>query len=267
MKSLKFVIKENIDNLYRIFKLSFYDFIAPLRDTYLGVIWIVLGPLLQIGVYWIVFGLGIRGGKPVDGHPFLLWMLSGLVPWFFISGSITSGALCIYSKASILTKMKFPTSIIPTYNTVTQLMNNIPVLLITLIVFAFNGYKGTIYYIQLIYYIIAASILVTAITFITSSLVMAIRDINRIIGTIIRFIFYLSPILWVPSNLPKILMYIIELNPINYIINGFRDSLLYNKWFWSDIKSTLYFWGITLILLIIGSLIHMRLRTRFSDLL
>lgn len=265
MRSLKFVFKEHKENLYKIMKLSVYDFITPLRDTYLGVIWILLNPLTQIGVYWFVFGIGIRGGKPVDGHPFLLWMLAGLVPWFYISSAISGGALCIYSKASILTKMRFPTSIIPTYSTLTQLLNNIPVIITTMIIFAFYGYKGTIFYVQTIYYIFAATVLLIGLALLNSALVVAIRDVNRLIGTVLRFLFYLTPILWTVEKMPIAFQKILKLNPFIYIIDGFRDSMLYNQWFYTDMKGTIYYWTFTLIVLLLGVVVHMRLRDKFSD--
>lgn len=266
MKNLLFILNEHKANFYKIYKLALYDFITPLRDTYLGVIWIILNPLSQIGVYWFVFGLGIRNGRPIDGHPFLLWMLAGLVPWFYINSSISNGTLSIYSKASILTKMKFPTSIIPTYTIATQLLNNIPIIFIMIIIYVTNGYKATIYYIQLPYYIFAATLLLIGISLITSALVMAVRDVNRIVGTILRFMFYLTPILWTTINLPPIALKIIRLNPFIYIIDGFRNTFLYNRWFFEDIRFTLYYWLITIATILIGSIVHMKLRNRFSDL-
>ena len=266
MRELLFILKEHKENWYKIYKLALYDFITPLRDTYLGVIWILLNPLSQIGVYWFVFGLGIRNGRPIEGHPFLLWMLAGLVPWFYISGSISSGAISIYSKASIITKMKFPTSIIPTYTIMTQLLNNVPLIFIMIIVYVFNGYKATIYYIQIPYYLLAATLFLIGISLLTSALVMAMRDLNRLIGTVLRFMFYLTPILWTTINLPPIALKIIRLNPFIYIIEGFRNTLLYNKWFFEDIKFTVYYWIVTIVTILIGSIIHMKFRNRFSDL-
>ena len=228
---------------------------------------LLVRPILQIAVYWLVFGTGIRQGRPVDGNPYLLWMLSGLVPWFYISAGINGGATCIYNKATLLTKMKFPVSIIPTYTTLTKLMSNVPVLLILLIVYACYGYKVSIHIIQLPYYIIASTILVTAITMLTSALVMAIRDINRIIGTIMRFMFYLIPVLWVPNNLPWIFDLFIKLNPITYLIRGFRNSLLYKEWFFYDMPGTIWFWACTLVILMLGINIHMKFRDKFADMI
>ncbi|MGL4740592.1 MAG: ABC transporter permease [Sarcina sp.] len=267
MNGIKFVVREHMLNLDRMFKLSFYDFIAPLRDTYLGAIWIILNPLTQIGVYWIIFGLGIRGGRPVDGHPFLLWMLAGLIPWMYISMSISTGALSIYSKAGILKKMKFPSSIIPTYTILTQLMNIIPAILIMFIIFAFYDYKSNIYVIQIVYYLFAATMILIAISLLTSALVVAMRDINKVISIIMKFLFYFTPILWEPKNLPVTFQNILKLNPFRYIIIGFRDSLLYNRWFYEIPKEAIYFWGVTIFIFTIAIAIHLKFRDRFADLI
>ncbi|CUP47999.1 hypothetical protein BH721_07660 [Clostridium baratii] len=267
MSNLVFVLKEHKENWYRIRRLAVYDFIAPLRDTYLGMVWIVLNPLLQIGVYWIVFGMGIRSGRPVDGHPFLLWMLAGIIPWFYINSAIGGGALCIYAKSSMLTKMKFPSSIIPTYNTLTKLIETIPTIGILFIVYACYGYKLNIYSIQIIYYFFAVTVLIIGLSLLNSALVMAIRDINRIISTILRFLFYLTPILWVPGKMPFVLELFMRLNPFTYIVNGFRESLLYNKWFLENLSGTIYFWCITIIVFILGVTVHMKLRNKFADMI
>lgn len=267
MSNLVFVLKEHKENWYRIRRLAVYDFIAPLRDTYLGMIWIVLNPLLQISVYWIVFGMGIRNGRPVDGHPFLLWMLAGLIPWFYIGSAISGGALCIYNKSQMLTKMKFPSSIIPTYTTLTNLIEALPTMGILFVVYAFYGYKINVYSIQIIYYFFAVTVLIIGFSLLSSALVMAIRDINRIITTIVRFLFYLTPILWVPSNENKLVNLIMKLNPFTYIIDGFRESLLYNKWFFENIGGTIYFWCVTICLFILGITVHMKLRNKFADMI
>ncbi|MGL5153139.1 MAG: ABC transporter permease [Clostridium sp.] len=267
MKNLRFVLKEHKDNLYKIWKLSWYDFITPFRDTYLGILWAILGPFLQISVYWVVFGLGIRGGKPVDGTPFLLWMLTGLIPWLFISGAISSGALSIYSKASMLTKMRFPTSIIPTYSTLTQLISNLPLLIILFVIYAIYGFNPSIYFIQIPYYLLAAVFIVIGFSLLTSALVMAARDVNRLVGTVLRFLFYLTPILWVPdAGLHVLLKGVIKINPFVYLIDGFRNSLIYNKWFFEDMSGTLYFWGLAIVIMLLGITVHMRLRNKFADL-
>lgn len=82
MKSLKTIIKEQYENLYLIRRLSLYELKQAYAGNLLGLLWVFLNPLSQIGVYWLVFGLGIRGGAPVHGVPYFVWLVCGLVTWF-----------------------------------------------------------------------------------------------------------------------------------------------------------------------------------------
>jgi len=79
IKSIRYVVSENISNIYRIFLIAKYEILAENRDSKLGILWNVLNPLIQISTYWFVFGIGIRSGKPVDGIEFLDWLLAGMV--------------------------------------------------------------------------------------------------------------------------------------------------------------------------------------------
>mgnify|MGYP000647424310 FL=1 len=66
---------------------------------------------------------------------------------------------------------------------------------------------------------------------------------------------------------PEKYIWIIELNPLVYIINGYRDSLIYHKWFWENINMTIYFWIITAVIFILSSLVFRKLRPHFADVL
>ena len=62
MKSIIYVVNENIRNVYRILSISKYELLSDMRDSKLGIIWNILNPLIQVSTYWFVFGIGIRGG-------------------------------------------------------------------------------------------------------------------------------------------------------------------------------------------------------------
>lgn len=267
MKNLIFLTKEHIDNSYKIFRLSWHDFTVRHRGSYLDILWVILGPLIQIGVYWFVFGLGIRNGRPIDGIPFLPWMLSGLIPWFFINSSIIQGANSISAKQGIITKMRFPISIIPLSTILVQFYNHLVMLLMLIITNVALGYKVTFYALQLIYYLSAGVIFLTSLAWITSTLVIIIKDIQKLIQSTMRLIFYLTPILWSPSNLPKWLQILLENSPIYYLVQGYRNSLLYYRVFYIDLRQTLIFWIITICFILIGSSLQMRFRNKFIDLL
>ena len=112
LKSIKYVLKENFTNLFRIYSISKYELLSDIRDSRLGIFWNFANPLIQILTYYFVFGL-VMNRKDVDGIPFIQWMLAGMVVWFFINPCITQGANAIFSKTGVITKMKFPVSVLP----------------------------------------------------------------------------------------------------------------------------------------------------------
>ena len=97
LKSIKYVLKENFTNLFRIYSISKYELLSDIRDSRLGIFWNFANPLIQILTYYFVFGL-VMNRKDVDGIPFIQWMLAGMVVWFFINPCITQGANAYFFK-------------------------------------------------------------------------------------------------------------------------------------------------------------------------
>ena len=178
MKSIKIVIQEQIQNLYMIGRLSAYELKKSYADNLLGGLWIILNPLFQIGVYWVVFGLGVRGGQDVDGIPFFVWLICGLIPWFFISAAILQGSNSVYARLNSVSKMNFPLSVIPTYVVVAQLYTHlILVAMLTIIVITSQGIHH-INIISLLYFMLSSFCFLLSLSFVTSTLSTMVRDIH-----------------------------------------------------------------------------------------
>ena len=133
-KSIKYVLQENFHNLFRIYSISKYELLADMRDSKLGLFWNFANPAIQIITYYFVFGL-IMNRKAVGKIPFIQWMLCGMVVWFFISPCITNGANAIYAKRNVITKMKFPVSILPATVILKELFNHLCLMVVLLILF------------------------------------------------------------------------------------------------------------------------------------
>lgn len=84
MNSVLMIIKEQINNVGIISRVSKYEEKATYQSHYLGLIWQFLNPLIQIGIYYLVFGLGVQRGRSIGGVPFLPWMLIGVIAWFLL---------------------------------------------------------------------------------------------------------------------------------------------------------------------------------------
>jgi teichoic acid transport system permease protein len=259
------VVKEQLININLIFRLAFYDIKGKYLMHYLGVFWQFLNPAIQIIVFWLVFGMGLRGGNQINGEPFFVWLIVGLVPWFFINPSLTQGANSVYSKLNLVSKMKFPVSILPSITIVSNSFNFLVMLAILFVILLINGIVPNIYFLQIIYYLICLYTFLFAFTLFFSTFSTIVRDFQALLQTSMKMIFYLTPIIWDPAEMPGQFQTVLKLNPIFYLIDGFRNSLIFETWFFEDMAYTLYFWTITLIVLFIGALLHLKFRKNFVD--
>ena len=259
------VLKEQLSNIHIIFRMAIYDVKSKYQMNYLGVLWQFLSPALQVAIYWFVFGLGIRNGQPVDGIPFFVWFIIGIVPWFFISPSITQGSNSIYSKINLVSKMKFPVSILPSITIISNAFSFIVMLLFIFIVLVVYQINPGLYILQSIYYLVCMFMLLFCITLLTSTISIIIRDFQQILQFIMRMMFFILPLVWDTSKLSHFIQTILKLNPAYYIIEGFRDTFLARKWFFEDMAYTSYFWCFVLLTLVIGANIHVKFKDKFVD--
>lgn len=267
MKHVLQVINEQIKYSHLIMRMSRFEIKGNYQLHYLGPLWQFIYPMIQILIYWIVFGIGIRGGQPIGEIPYILWLLMGLIPWFFISPSMLQGSNSIHQKVSLVSKMHFPVSILPTIKIMSNSIQFFVLITILMFLLLVNGIDITIYWIQLFYYIFCMIAFVFSFSIFSSTISTLIRDYQTLLSATMRMLLYLSPILWNPKGemVPDWLSNLLMLNPIYYIIDGFRNSFLSEGWFYQDIIYTLYFWFFILTLLYVGSILHIRFRENFVD--
>ncbi|CAI8720663.1 ABC transporter permease [Bacillus pseudomycoides] len=265
MNSMIMVLKEQVNSLYLIQRLSIYQVKSTNNNNYLGLVWEVLNPLIQMSIYWFVFGFGIRGGQGVNGVPFVYWLSAGLVVWFFVQPAMLQASKSIYTRLNMISKMSFPMSVIPSFVIMSNLYQHLILIGIVTILFLVTGQGISIHYIQLVYYMFATLMLIFSLSLITSTLATIVRDVQMIVQSIMRMLLYLTPILWTPEKLPSFLQKIMQLNPFCYIVDGYRDSLLGTGWFYEDLNYALYFWSFVLVTLLIGATLHVKFRKHFAD--
>lgn len=263
--SINYVIKEHVNNIYRIISIARYEIIAENRDSKLGILWNVLNPLIYILTYWFVFGIGIRNNKPVNEIPYLHWMLAGLIVWFFMSKCIRKSANSIQSKVNILEKMKFPVSILPATIVVSEIVEHIIMIVLLYIFLIFQNFKPNINNLQIIYYLMCSMVFCISFGLVFSVLTILVKDIKKLIPAALRILMYITPILWTMENLPTWCQSIMKLNPIYYVVEGYRRSLFGVPSYSINLVDTIAFWGITIGLFIAGCVLMHRYRYKFVD--
>ena len=268
MNSALSVLREQISSFYLIQRLSLYELKSTNSNTYLGILWEIINPMIQISIYWFVFGYGIRGGEAIEGMPYLQWMLAGIVVWFFVNPAILQGSKSIYTRIKIVSKLDFPMSVIPTYVIISKFYHHVILSAIIIIILQFYHFSISLYLIQLPYYMFATIALLVSITLITSTLSTIVRDVQMVVQAVMRVLLYLSPILWTPNGLPELIQMVMKINPLYYVVEGYRASLLGTSWYFIEsLNYTLYFWGFVLFSFLLGSIIHIKFRDRFVDFL
>jgi lipopolysaccharide transport system permease protein/teichoic acid transport system permease protein len=259
-------LKALFQNKRLLVELTKNDFKQKYVGNVLGMFWAFIQPTAMIAIFWFVFQVGFKA-QPVDNFPFILWLLAGMFPWFYFAESFSTGTNSIMANSFLVKKVVFRVSLLPLIPLLSALAIHIFFVFFMFGMFIYYGYTPSIYWAQIVYYLFASSILVLGLSWITSSVVVFFKDIGQFVAIIVQFGFWLTPIFWNITTVPEKYHWIINLNPMAYIINGYRNSMLYHKWFWEDINMTLYFWTVALVIFVLGAFTFRKLRPHFADVL
>lgn len=269
MKSVKMFfdfLKELSEKKDVVSELTRRDFKANYLGSHLGIIWAFLLPLATTLIFWFVFQVGFKS-RPVDKYPYILWLVCGMFPWFFIQDCINNGTNSIIQNTFIVKKVAFSIGILPIIKILSALIIHCFFVCLIFIMFLIYGFSFDLHVIQVVYYLFCAIILLTGISWITSSVVIFFRDLRPIISIILQMGFYLTPIFWDLKILPPAYHFLLKFNPAFYIVQGYRESFINKMWFWEHWGMTIWFWGVTGCTLVVGAAVFRRLRPHFADVL
>lgn len=264
-KSLKFV-KIAIDNKTLIKSLSINDFKSKYASSYLGIVWGFIQPLITICVYWFVFQVGFRSGS-VGDVPFIIWFICGIIPWFFFSEALPSASNAFIEYSYLVKKVVFKIEILPAVKIVSAVFVHLFFILFLFVVMIVYKRFPDIYSLQFIYYSIAMMALVFSLSIFTSAVMLFFRDLGQIIGIIVSVGFWATPIGWSVGILPDNIARIFKLNPMYYIVTGYRDSFIDKTFVWQRPYQTIYFWLFCIVVFCLGVKIYYKLKPHFSDVL
>ena len=247
-----------------IYELAKRDFQQQYMGSYLGFLWVFLQPLIFIGILYAVFTFGFRSGSSSD-MPFAVYLITGMIAWLYFSDILNLTADVISSHAYLVNKVDFRLSILPIVKILSALVPHLFFILLAIVISWFHGYAPSFYTLQIIYYLFAMVVLLLGFGWMTSSTSIFVKDVSKVVSIVVQFGFWLTPIFWNISMIPQKYQWIVKLNPVFYIISGYRDSLVSKIPFWSHPFGTLYFWGFTALVLFCGIAIFGKLRPHFAE--
>lgn len=258
-------LKDIYDKRSILYELSKRDFQRQYMGSYLGFVWVYLQPLLFVSVLYLVFTMGFKNSSSTDGVPFSVYLITGMIAWFYIAENLKAGAAIINQYSFLLKKIDFRLSMLPIVKLMSSSIPHFFFIFIALVLAALNGMYPTFYTLQVIYYFIAMVMLLLGIGWLTSSTNIFVPDIAKFIGVIVTFGFWLTPIFWDLTKVPEQYQWIVKLNPAVYIVEGYRDSIINHIGFWEKPFDTLYFWTFTGLMLWSGIKVFKKLRPHFAE--
>ena len=268
MKKLFMLPAELWQSRRLIWKLAKNDF----KNRYAG--WAFTQPVVTVLLYWFVFGHIMMADKKeiltagVEA-PYVLWLTAGLVPWFYFSEAINNGTTSLMEYSYLVKKVVFKISIIPIVKLIAALFTHIFFVCFMLLLYFVYGYRPEVYLIQLLYYTFCMFVLVLALSYSTCAIVIFFRDLLQIINIALQVGMWATPILWNISYLDgnPLLQKILKCNPVFYIVNGYRNAMFGQTWFWEEPGAAIGFWVFTAALFFVGAHIFRRLKVHFADVL
>lgn len=252
-------------------RLSVNDFKKRYAGSYMGIVWALAQPVITVVMYYIIFDVVFqsRAQSVSDGIevPYVLMLTAGLVPWFFFSEALTNGTTSLLEYNYLVKKVLFKISILPIIKIIAAMFIHVFFICVLLLIACVYGYYPSVYWIQILYYMACEFILVLSLSYATCAIVVFFRDLLQIINIGLQLFQWGTPILWNINIVPDKYKWIFKLNPMTYIVEGYRNAIYGDTWFFEHFYSSTYFWIFVVATFCIGTLIFKRSKPHFADVL
>lgn len=234
------------------------DIRGKYKRSFLGVLWSFINPLLQTIVYTIVFSTIMRSN--IDNY--LIYVVTGFIPWAFFSGTILQGISVITNNAGIIKKVYFPREILPISSSLSGLVNFMISCTIIVIFCLFSvGISWHIVFVPIIALI--QFILILGIVMALCAINLYVQDTEYIIQFVLNMAFYATPVLYETKTLPVLFQTVLKLNPMSHILDAYRYVFMYHCM--PDMSKLMLVAILAVIIFFIGYVVFKKLEKGFAE--
>lgn len=232
----------------------------------LGFLWTIIQPIVMITVFWFVFSVGFKA-RPMNDVPFVVWLTAGLAPWYFFSEIVSGSTGMVIAHGHLVKRTIFYPHILPVVKVLAAFVTHCVFLCVLILLIIFQQQPFLLSFFQIIYYSVCLVVLALGISWFTSALNVFLRDVGQFVNVCLQVGFWVTPIFWDIGMMPERVRWFLKLNPVYYIIQGYRDSLISGMPFWHHGAYSIYFWTIACSAFFFGAVFFRRLKPQFSDVL
>jgi lipopolysaccharide transport system permease protein len=228
---------------------AYADLKSEASRTYIGILWWILDPLLQMGIFYLVFGVGLRGTGRTEN--FVQFLLIGIIIWRWFATSVNFSSGAIMQNRNLVLRLDIDKWVFPA----TLILGNALKFLIALaVLFAFLAYSGmplTWHYLQIPAILMVQLALICGVAFVLAALVPLLPDLRNLVSHMLMLMFFLSGIFYEVADMPEKFQWIFNLNPMVHVINANRAIMLHGESpAWLPLLAVL---GVGLVLMWIGT--------------
>ncbi len=253
-------IFKNLYNYRELLKTSVKkDVRGKYKNSFLGVLWSFLNPLLQIAVYAFVFGKILN----VNEENYAVFICCGLIPWAFFNTAISRTSFTMIENGNILKKVYFPREVLPISVVTAECVN---FFISTVIILGFVLATGVGFSWHIVFYPLVLLVLyffLIGVSLLVSSVTVYVRDIQHFINVFLQLMFYATPIAYPASRVPESFQWILKLNPAAYVIEDFRRIFIYHTM--PDFKGLALVFSVSLVIFVINLAIFNKLQKGFAE--
>jgi len=242
--------------------LTWRDIKLRYKQTLLGAAWAVLQPLLAMLLFTIVFGRVAR--VPSDNLPYPLFAYAGLVIWTFFANAVTNSANSLVGSTSLVTKVYFPRMIIPTAPVLAGLIDLAVALILLIPLLIYYDISPGLHLIFLPVFVLLATLLAIGVGMWMAALNVKYRDVRYALPFIVQLWLFASPVIYPLSIMPAKWRWLLVLNPMAGIVEGFRSALVPRAFDWS---ATAIAAAISILIFVGSAYTFRRVEDRFADII
>ncbi len=229
-------------------------------QTWVGVAWVALKPLVTMALLWAIFG--VAADLPTDGMPRPVFFFAGLMLWFFFSGAISDSKDSLVANADLIRKVYFPRVLLPLAIVVARLVDLAVMMAFLVVLLVATGSAAWPSLLGVLWAVGTTTALAVAIGFFAAAVNVRYRDATHVVPVALQLLMFASPILYSSRLVPERWAWAYALNPLVGLVDGFRASLLGRP---LNPKSAMLAVVVTLVLLTVAVAAFRRLEASFAD--
>ncbi|HET6805046.1 MAG TPA: ABC transporter permease [Frateuria sp.] len=195
----------------------------------LGATWMILQPLAQVAIYSLVLSRIMSAKLPgIDSrYAYVIYLMAGMIAWALFSEVLTRSLTLFVDNGNLMKKIVFPKVCLPFVTTGSALVNNVLLLLASAGVFALIGHPPSLALLWLPVLILVNLIFAAGVGLILGVLNVFVRDVAQVMNVILQLLFWMTPIVYMPTLIPERLQPVLTLNPMAHLVWDFQAVILY----------------------------------------